>query len=82
MEYYYLYTQDNFNNLDKTKIYSRFLSNNGYVVLQATSQLTNYTQSFLDVVTCMEYISDNQSNWGSLVEIDFEMQYIPSIDDI
>ena len=82
MEYYYLYTQDNFNNLDKTKIYSRFLSDDGYAVLQATSELTNYTQSFNNITECMTYITNNQSKCGGLEELDFEMQYIPSIDDI
>jgi hypothetical protein len=81
MEYYYLYTQENFDNLDPNKVYSRFLSNDGYVVLQAIEQLTAYTQSFVDKNACMTYISDNQSKWGNLVELDFEMQYIPAIDD-
>ena len=81
MDYYYIYTQTNFNNLDKTKIYSRFLSYDGHVVLQATSELTNYTQSFNGMTECMTYITNNQSNWGGLEELDFEMQYIPSIDD-
>ncbi len=81
MLYYYLYTQTNFDNLDPDKVYSRFLSDNGYVVLLATEQLTGYTQTFLDENTCMTYISNNQSNWGNLFDLDFEMQYIPSIDE-
>tara|TARA_R110000787_G_scaffold46022_3_gene112005 strand:- start:1488 stop:1733 length:246 start_codon:yes stop_codon:yes gene_type:complete len=81
MEYYYIYTQLNFDRLDKTKIYSRFLSNDGYVVLLATEELTGYYKSFVDKNTCMTYISNNQSNWGNLFDLDFEMQYIPSIDE-
>ena len=63
MEYYYIYTQLNFDRLDKTKIYSRFLSNDGYVVLLATEELTGYYKSFVDKNTCMSYISDNQHSW-------------------
>ena len=81
MEYYYLYTQLNFDRLDKTKIYSRFLSNDGYVVLLATEELTGYYKSFVDENTCMTYISENQRNWGNLFDLDFGMQYIPTIDD-
>jgi|TARA_R110002167_G_scaffold102344_6_gene265625 hypothetical protein len=81
MEYYYIYTQLNFDRLDKTKIYSRFLSNDGYVVLLATEELTGYYKSFVDKNTCMSYISDNQHSWGNLFDLDFEMQYLPTIDD-
>ena len=81
MEYYYLYTQTNFNNLDKTKVYSRFLSNDGYVVLLATEKLSGYSESFVDENTCMDYVTSNQSSWGNLFDLDFGMQYIPEIDD-
>ena len=81
MEYYYLYTQSNFDNLDKTKIYSRFLSNTGYVVLLATEELSGYSKAFVDENDCITYITSNQSSWGNLFDLDFGMQYIPSIDD-
>lgn len=81
MDNYYIFTKTVYDTLDQDKIYSRYYDvNKENVALLATESLTGFTKEYTSSSDIITYLN-SQSSWSYFGELDFEDEYIPTIDN-